>query len=115
MKRLVAALILVPLAIVIVALSVANRHAVTLSLDPFNADAPAAAIAMPLYVLIFAAIALGVLLGGVGTWLGQGRWRRQARTLKREAKSAGRDDRSRAPTAAAIPATLLPVTRRDAA
>jgi phosphotransferase system glucose/maltose/N-acetylglucosamine-specific IIC component len=30
---------------------------------------------MPLYALIFAAVALGVVVGGVGSWLGQGaRW-----------------------------------------
>ena len=114
MKKILAVVILVPIAIVAVALSVANRHDVALSLDPFNAADPAVAVAMPLYVLLFAAIALGILIGGVGTWLGQGRWRRQARRLRHEAKDMRREnERYRAATTS--PATTLPVPRRDAA
>lgn len=100
MKRLAAIVLLVPLAILLVALAVANRHAVTLSLDPFNGDAPAAALIVPLYILVFASLALGVVVGGVGVWFGQGRWRRQARHLKRMAsKDASASSRQ--------PATML--------
>jgi uncharacterized membrane protein YciS (DUF1049 family) len=114
MKKILAVVILVPIAIAAVALSVANRHDVALSLDPFNAADPAVAIAVPLYMLIFAAIALGIVIGGVGTWLGQGRWRRQARRLKHEAKDMRREnERYRAATTS--PATALPAVRRDAA
>ena len=114
MKKLLAALVLVPLAIVIVALSVANRHAVVLSLDPFNGEAPAVAVAVPLFVVFFAALAVGVLLGGIGVWLGQGRWRRQARALKREATTVRRENEA-FKAARTSPATALAVSRRDAA
>lgn len=115
MKRLVALVILVPLAIVIVALSVANRHPVVLSADPFNAASPAVSIAMPLYVLLFLTLALGVFIGGVATWLGQGRWRRQARNLKRETKTIRRENDQFRAASTASPATTLPVPRRELA
>ncbi len=112
MKRALAIIILVPLAILLVALAVANRHAVVLSLDPFNGDAPAAAITLPLYVVAFGAIILGVVLGGIGTWLGQGRWRREARLLKREAKSAHPGPSAGHPATGGLPVSL---SRRSAA
>ncbi|WEK51138.1 MAG: lipopolysaccharide assembly protein LapA domain-containing protein [Candidatus Kaistia colombiensis] len=112
MKKILAVVILVPIAIIAVALSVANRHAVVLSLDPFNSADPAVVISMPLFVLIFAAIALGIVIGGVGTWLGQGRWRRQSRRLRHELQDAKRENAQY--RAAASPATTLPTPRRAA-
>lgn len=85
LRRFVAALILVPLAIVIIAFAVANRQAVTLSFDPFNASAPAAALSLPLFVVILGALVAGVIVGGLAVRLGHGRWRRLARSLEREA------------------------------
>ncbi|SHF63489.1 Protein of unknown function [Kaistia soli DSM 19436] len=115
MKRVIAIIILVPLAVLLVALAVANRHGVVLSLDPFNGDAPAAAITLPLYFVVFAAMAFGVLLGGVGTWLGQGHWRRQARRLKREASGPRREKDGYRTVAVTGPTAGLPALRRDAA
>jgi uncharacterized integral membrane protein len=86
-RNLVAALILVPLAVVIIALAVANRQNVTVSLDPFSADHPAASVTLPLFGLIIVLLIVGVLIGGIAAWLGQGRWRRTARRLEREASA----------------------------
>lgn len=78
-------LVLVPIAIVLVALAVANRHVVTLSLDPFaNAD-PAISITAPLFWFLFAGVAFGVFIGGVASWARQGKWRNEARVKRREA------------------------------
>ena len=85
LRKLVATLILVPLAIVIVAFAVANRQDVTLSFDPFSASAPAAAITVPLFGLVIATLIVGVIIGGMSVRLGHGRWRRTARRLEREA------------------------------
>ncbi|HWJ72643.1 MAG TPA: LapA family protein [Kaistia sp.] len=115
MKRAIAIIILVPLAVLLVALAVANRHGVVLSLDPFNGDAPAAAITLPLYFIVFASMVLGVLLGGIGTWLGQSRWRRQARRLKREATGVRRENDGYRTVAPTGPSAGLPALRRDAA
>ncbi|MGD0025977.1 MAG: LapA family protein [Xanthobacteraceae bacterium] len=84
LRKIVTALILVPLAVVIIAFAVANRQIVTVSLDPFSADQPAAAVTMPLFALIIALLILGVLIGGVAAWLRQSKWRRTARRLERE-------------------------------
>jgi uncharacterized integral membrane protein len=85
-RKTIAALILVPLAVVIVALAVANRHAVTLSLDPLSADKPALAATLPLFVTLLLALLAGVLVGGIAAWLRQGKWRRAARRAEAEAR-----------------------------
>jgi uncharacterized integral membrane protein len=84
LRRVVAALILVPLGIVIIAFAVANRQTVTVSLDPFSASAPAASLTLPLFALIIVLLILGVVIGGIASWLGQARWRRASRRLERE-------------------------------
>jgi uncharacterized integral membrane protein len=83
-RKIVSAIIIVPLAAVIIAFAVANRQAVTVSFDPFSSTSPAYAATLPLFAVIFAALILGVLIGGVATWIGQGKWRRRAR--KRDAE-----------------------------
>ncbi len=80
-RRIVTAIIVVPLAVVIVAFAVANRQAVTVSFDPFSAVSPAYAATLPLFAVIFAVLILGVLIGGIAAWLGQSKWRRAARRL----------------------------------
>ena len=79
MKRVVQLVVIIPIAIIIIGLSVANRHDVVVSIDPFDADDPALSYELPLYWLLFGVAAIGVLLGGMATWLRQGRWRRAAR------------------------------------
>jgi uncharacterized integral membrane protein len=85
LRKIVAALILVPLAIILIAFAVANRQIVTVSLDPFGAERPAASLTLPLFALVIVLLIVGVLIGGVAAWLGQGKWRRAARRLEREA------------------------------
>jgi uncharacterized integral membrane protein len=84
LRKVVAALILVPLAIVIIAFAVANRQDVTVSLDPFNPDVPAASVTEPLFVVLIAVLILGVIAGGIAAWIRQTKWRRTARRLERE-------------------------------
>ena len=91
MRRFVFLVVVVPLAVVAVVLSVANRQAVTFSVDPFGLTASALSLTAPLFVVLFAAIAVGVLVGGIATWLGQGRWRRLARLHRAEADSLRRE------------------------
>lgn len=86
LRKIIAALILVPLAIIIIAFAVANRQGVTVSFDPFNGSAPAASLTLPLFALVIALLIIGVVIGGTAAWLRQGRWRRTARRLEREVK-----------------------------
>ena len=83
-RKIIAAIILVPLAVVIIAFAVANRQIVTVSLDPFSAEHPAASLTLPLFALVIVLLVLGVLLGGIAAWLRQSKWRRTARRLERE-------------------------------
>ncbi len=80
-RKILAVLVLVPLAILIVAFAVANRQTVVISFDPFSSVDPAYAARLPLFVLIFALVILGVIVGGIATWLRQASWRRTARAL----------------------------------
>jgi uncharacterized integral membrane protein len=84
--RFLKALILLPVAILVVLLAVANRAPVTLSLDPFSQDAPEFAIQVPLYAVIFAAVMAGVVIGGTASWLAQGKNRKSRRQLRRETR-----------------------------
>ena len=86
MRKLVGALVLVPLAVLLVALSVVNRKPVTLGLNPFDASS-GFAIEAPLFLFLLGAFAIGLVVGGLATWLGQGKWRKTARVEAREASA----------------------------
>ncbi len=91
MKTWVWTIIAAPIGLLVIIFAVANRQPVTLSFDPFSTAAPALAITLPLYWLMFAALILGVVLGGVATWMKQGRWRRAARRNRSAAARAERE------------------------
>jgi uncharacterized integral membrane protein len=82
-RKIVSALIVVPLAVVTIVFAVANRQSVTVSFDPFSSTSPAYAATLPLFVVIFTVLIVGVLVGGIAAWIGQAKWRRLAR--KRDA------------------------------
>jgi hypothetical protein len=86
MRKLVAALVIVPLAVLLVALSVVNRKPVTLGLNPFDANSGLAIVA-PFFLFLLGAFAIGLVVGGLATWLGQGKWRKTARVEAREAST----------------------------
>ena len=88
MRKFFTALIVIPLAVIFVVFAVANRHFVTMSLDPFNSANPAVSVTLPLFVLIIATAILGVIAGGLATWFGQRRWRRAARQHEADARTA---------------------------
>jgi uncharacterized integral membrane protein len=79
------------LAVVILTLAVTNRHDVTLYIDPIAGKDVASAIQAPLYVVIFACVMVGVLLGALSMWIGQGRWRRQAKARSSEVQKLKRE------------------------
>ncbi len=83
MKRLLEFLILLPLALIGLSLAVANRHAVLVSFDPFTSTS-AGAVQAPLFIVLIAAIIIGVILGGFFTWLSQGKHRRALRESRAE-------------------------------
>jgi len=80
-RRIVSTLIIFPLAVIVIAFAVANRQSVTLSFDPLSSTSPAYAATLPLFVVIFMMLIIGVLIGGIAAWIGQTKWRRTARKL----------------------------------
>ena len=84
LNRIVAAVVLVPLAVIIIAFAMANRQSVTVSFDPFGGAEPAASVTLPLFALILLLLIIGVLIGGLASWLRQGKWRETARRFERE-------------------------------
>jgi uncharacterized integral membrane protein len=88
MRRFFTALVLIPLGVIFVVFAVANRHQVTVSFDPFNSTDPSVAITRPLFVVIIAVAILGVVAGGLATWVGQRHWRRAARQHEADARQA---------------------------
>ena len=113
MIRFLKSLVLLPIAVLVILLAVANRDPVRLSLDPFSPD-PVFSVGLPLYAILFGAVALGIVVGGVFTWLGQGRVRASARHHRREATRYEREvDRLRPyspdATGPTYPGTSVPV------
>jgi uncharacterized integral membrane protein len=86
LRRIVAFTIAFPAAVVLITLAVINRHGVQLVLDPFRPDEPAISLVLPFYAYLFGALLLGVVLGGLATWLTQSRWRRAARARSVQAQ-----------------------------
>lgn len=75
-----------PLAVLVILLAVANRQVVQLSLDPLGGNAWT--INVPLFVPIMGALLFGILVGGIATWFGQGRYRRAAKDAANQARLA---------------------------
>ncbi|RIA47341.1 LapA family protein [Dichotomicrobium thermohalophilum] len=84
MIRFFRRLILLVVAVAIIALMVANRHTAMVALDPFAQGAPAATIEAPMFVFLFAALLVGFILGGIGAWASQSKWRDLARRRTKE-------------------------------
>lgn len=79
MKRILTWLFWAPLAVILILIAVANRHLVVFSLDPLSRSDPLFAVELPMFVLLFAAILAGLLIGGAASWINQRKWRRAAR------------------------------------
>lgn len=88
LRKIAAVLILLPVALAIVLFAVANRAAMTVSLDPFANDPPMVSATLPVFLLLLLVLIAGVILGGVSAWMRQSRWRRRARRLAGELRTA---------------------------
>jgi uncharacterized integral membrane protein len=79
MKSFLKWLVILPIAAAIVIFAMLNRQWV--HVDP---DMPSLAFDAPLFAIMFACGALGVIAGSFSTWIGQGRHRRAAREARAE-------------------------------
>lgn len=87
LNRIIVVVILVPVAVVLVALAVANRQPASFTLDPFNPGNAALTLQLPLFVMLFLALIIGMVIGGGAAWLKQGRYRKEARAKRREVQN----------------------------
>ena len=112
LRRIVTALILVPLTIIAISLAVANRQSVVVSFDPFDQAHPALTRALPLYLLMLVLLIGGVVVGGIAAWIRQGKWRRAARRADAQARElraeVERLKRRPGPTVDAAPRLMIP-------
>ena len=84
-KKLINLVILVPVAIILIVLSIANRQSVALALNPFDPSDEVMSFHAPFFVYLFLALILGTILGAAITWFGQGKHRKRARLEAQEA------------------------------
>ena len=78
-KRVVNILVLIPIGIVLIVLSVANRQSVTLALNPFRPEDTVLSVTAPFFVYLFLAVIFGLVVGALATWFAQGKYRKRAR------------------------------------
>jgi uncharacterized integral membrane protein len=79
-------IIIAPLAVIFLSFDMANRQKVLISFDPFNSgDFPQ--YELPLYAVLVGTLMFGVLLGGVATWMRQGRHRKALRDARKSSET----------------------------
>ncbi len=76
-----------PVAVVLIAFAIANRHFVVVSLDPLSQQDPLASLSVPLWTVLFFGIFCGLVVGWTAAWLKQGKWRRAARAARKDLDS----------------------------
>jgi len=111
-RKLVNVLVLIPVGIVLIVLSVANRQSVTLALNPFRPEDSLLSLTAPFFVFLFLAVILGMVIGSLATWFSQGKHRKRARSEAREAvKWHGEADRQKSRAEAIAAQAVVPVSR----
>ena len=88
LRKIVAVIILIPLALAIVMFAVSNRALVPIGFDPFGTQPPMFAYPLPLFLVLLIALIAGVIIGGAAAWSRQRKWRRRARRASAELKEA---------------------------
>lgn len=95
-KRIVGWVVLVPLCVLLILFALANRQLVIVNFNPFmpSATLTQPGFGVPLFLVIYIVLLLGVIAGGIATWFAQGKvrqekrhWRKEAETLTRELES----------------------------
>ncbi len=88
MKSILRIIVFVPLALLLLFFAMANRGLVRIGLDPFATGDQAPSFEAPLFLVVLAAAAVGVVAGSLSSWISGRRHRREAREARNEAKKA---------------------------
>jgi membrane-anchored protein YejM (alkaline phosphatase superfamily) len=104
LKRIVGWVVLVPLCVALVVFALANRHLIPVNFNPLVSPEAAAlspGAGVPLFLVLYAVLLLGVILGGIATWFAQAshrqrakHWRREAELLRQDLEAARRSPHS---------------------
>ncbi len=86
MRKILKLVFIIPVAICILTIAVANRSPIMLSLDPVSVD-PVFSFKAPLFVFLFLSLMIGILIGGFSVWMAQGVHRKTAKNLNKEVSS----------------------------
>jgi len=81
LKRMIAALIIVPVALILIVFIIANREMMSVHFNPFDMEDLTLTLHAPAFVFLFAALAIGVVVGSITTWLSQHAYRKKARLI----------------------------------
>lgn len=92
MKTLLKAILVAPFVLVLMIFAIANHDTVTVSLDPLALFDPPLIYAMPLFLPVFLALVLGILIGGIAMWISEGRHRRAAKIHLRDLERQKRNN-----------------------
>ena len=81
LRRIVGWLVLVPLSLVLIVFALANRQLTVVNFNPFISPSALVApgVGVPLFLVIFGVLLVGVVLGGVAGWFAQSEARRDRR------------------------------------
>lgn len=82
MKQIIAWVIGLPVALALIGFALANRSIATISFDPISTSDPWLAFSAPVWMILFAGILIGMMVGGFVSWLSQGKWRKAARNAQ---------------------------------
>lgn len=78
-KKIIRIVLFIPIAVILILLSIANRQSVTLALNPFEPADTVLSVSAPFFVFLFVALMIGMLMGSMITWFKQGKHRQRAR------------------------------------
>jgi hypothetical protein len=86
-NRIVGWVILVPLCLGLIVFALANRHFVAINFNPFALvdAATTPGYGVPMFVILYVVLLIGVLLGGIATWFAQSTHRKREKHWRREA------------------------------
>jgi uncharacterized integral membrane protein len=113
MKSVLRIIVFVPLALLILFFEMANRGSVRIGLDPFAPNDASASFEAPLFLVVLTSVAIGVLAGGVSSWLGHLPIRRAAKLARAESKKTRLElEKLRQKALAELPAETGPKSTR---
>ena len=92
-RRIAGWVVLVPLALALIVFALANRQLVVVNFNPMIGTEMLAApsFGVPLFLVVYAVLLVGVVLGGVATWFAASHIRQEKRQWRREAERLGRE------------------------